>query len=107
MNKKLQMEINEFCEHEFDLAMKEFDELRGTGYCSYEKFRSCSAEIIFLKNYVLLRSYNTIVACISMHTFICFDLLRKVYGYTSTSAQHIAKFKHDFGAGQTYTWRYV
>lgn len=44
-----------------------------------------------------LRSYNTIV-CIACYDtdrkrLIVYDLLRWVYGYTATSAQHIAKFR--------------
>lgn len=47
--------------------------------------------------YHLLRSYNTIVAAVVGHTG--YDFLRLVYGYTATSAQHIAKFFGDYGVG--------
>jgi hypothetical protein len=45
----------------------------------------------------ILTSYNTPVACVIFNGSTAYgvDMLRKVYGYTSTSAQHIAKFfKH-------------
>ena len=37
------------------------------------------------------------------YTGICYDVLRLVYGYTSTSAQHIAKFRHDYHTPE-YMW---
>lgn len=42
----------------------------------------------------MLKSYDTIVACVIVNNTMVYgvDMLRKVYGYTATSAQHIAKF---------------
>lgn len=42
----------------------------------------------------LLKSYNTTVACVIVNTGCVYgvDMLRHEYGYTATSAQHIAKF---------------
>ena len=42
----------------------------------------------------LLKSYDTIVACVIVNNSMIYgvDMLRKVYGYTATSSQHIAKF---------------
>ena len=34
-----------------------------------------------------------------------FDFLRYAYGYTATSAQHIAKFAADYHATSRYTYR--
>lgn len=64
---------------------------------TWKKFRSCSAEVLEKDNYVLLRSYNTIVAVIDLEHGIGYDFLRLVYGYTATSAQHIFKFFKDYG----------
>lgn len=71
------------------------------------RLRSCSAEVYDLVNtntgevlYHVLKSYNTIVAFIDVRTDTLYDVLRLVYGYTSTSAQHIAKFSHDYGGGK-------
>lgn len=42
----------------------------------------------------MLKSYNTVVACVIVNSGCVYgvDMLRYVYGYTATSAQHIAKF---------------
>ena len=74
---------------------------------NFKRLRSCSAEVapvIDAKTgellYYVLRSYRTIVAAIDVRTDTLYDFLRYVYGYTSTSAQHIAKFDHDYGNGK-------
>ena len=53
----------------------------------------CNAYIYYVGRYVILRSYNTIIAVYDGERSILYDGLRYVYGYTATSAQHIAKFK--------------
>ena len=40
------------------------------------------------------------MAAIDVRTDTLYDFLRYVYGYTSTSAQHIAKFDKDYGRGK-------
>ena len=60
------------------------------------RLRSCSASVYETDDYIVLKSYNTVVAFINKHTHELFDVLRYVYGYTSTSAQHISKFSHDY-----------
>ena len=65
-----------------------------------KKLRSCNASVWETENYYILQSYRTFVACISKKTDICYDVLRIVYGYTNTSAQHISKFKKNYGAGK-------
>ena len=52
----------------------------------------CSARIISYHSYIVLVSYNTPVAIYDDFTENLYDLLRPVYGYTSTSNQHIYKF---------------
>ena len=73
------------------------------------RLRSCNAYVFESENFYFLRSYNTVVACIDKTTGQKYDFLRLVYGYTSTSAQHIAKFFHDYGDFRisTYTYREV
>ena len=75
---------------------------------NFKRLRSCSAEVAPVIDaetgellYYVLRSYNTIVAVIDTRTDTLYDFLRYVYGYTSTSAQHIAKFGQDYGRS---TW---
>lgn len=67
-----------------------------------KRLRSCSANVVDYDGYYYLISYNTIVAFIDKTTNICYDILRYVYGYTATSAQHIAKFEQDYGDEYTY-----
>ena len=66
----------------------------------WERLRSCSAEVTKVGNWYVLRSYRTIVAIIDTQTDTLIDFLRYVYGYTATSAQHIAKFSQDYGRGK-------
>ena len=74
---------------------------------NFERLRSCSAEVAPVIDadtgellYYVLRSYRTIIAAIDVRTDTLYDFLRYVYGYTATSAQHIAKFDHDYGMGK-------
>lgn len=67
--------------------------------------RSCKASVWETEHLYILRSYNSIVAAIDKQTGILYDFLRYVYGYTATSAQHIAKFANDYHATQRYTYR--
>lgn len=68
-----------------------------------KKLRSCSAVVYETTEYYILQSYNTPVAVIVKSSQTLIDMLRHVYGYTSTSAQHIAKFRHDY---TSYPWNY-
>ena len=69
-------------------------------HSEWKRFRNCQAEICETESFYILRSYRTIVACIDKNHDILYDFLRLVYGYTSTSCQHIAKFSHDYGSGK-------
>lgn len=71
------------------------------------KLRSCSAYVADAVDcetgeilYHVLTSYNTVVAIIDVQTDTLYDFLRYVYGYSATSAQHIAKFGQDYGRGK-------
>lgn len=66
----------------------------------WERLRSCSAEVAKVGNWYVLRSYRTVVAIIDTQTDTLVDFLRYVYGYTATSAKHIAKFGQDYGRGK-------
>ena len=78
--------------------------------CTYEPsrpLRSCSARVNYVTDtetgeilYAVLTSYSTVVAIIDYATDTLYDFLRYVYGYTSTSAQHISKFSKDYGIGK-------
>lgn len=79
-------------------AIRGFNRAREEMICtiSEKKFRSCQATVIETENYYLLRSYDTIVAAVWKVNGQCYDVLRAVYGYTSTSSQHIRKFFSDY-----------
>ena len=74
--------------------------------CDCERLRSCSAHVYDTDNFYILQSYNTFVAAIEKSTGYCADMLRKEFGYTATSAHHIAKFMSDYGdRDRLYRWR--
>lgn len=52
-----------------------------------------------------LISYNTVVA-FTVHETV-YDVLRYVYGYTATSARHIAKYRHSTFHVEEETYRPV
>lgn len=56
------------------------------------KLFTCKAEIWEYKGILALVSYGTPIAVYSPSDGELDDCLRVVYGYTSTSAQHISKF---------------
>ena len=92
MKKDVQKLINEKCMEEYGKAMEEFR----TGFFEGKRLRTCRAYVFETEHYWILKSYNTIVAVTSKDSGICYDVLRIVYGHTATSAQHIAKFAHDY-----------
>ena len=74
----------------------------------YKRLRTCQAMVFEFDDCYILQSYHTPVAGIRKDTLEEFDFLRMVYGYTSTSAQHIAKFFADYGVGGTRNvWRNI
>lgn len=104
MNKSGQEIINERAEQLFKSAI---NELGVCALCRLEgkRLRSCQAQVIETKNYYILQSYSTYVAVISKGTGECADVLRKVYGFTRSSAKQIAYFRSNYGATMTATWR--
>ena len=94
MKKEEQEKINEICENLYIDAMSEFSR-----NLPARKLRNCQAYVYESANYYFLRSYNTIVAIIDKESDTLIDILRVVFGYTATSAQHITKFNHDYCKG--------
>lgn len=76
----------------------------------WKQLYRCSADTCIVKGgWILLRSYSTVVAAYNIYNNELFDFLRLVYGYTSTSAQHITKFRkyclYEFGKDPCiYRW---
>ena len=98
-----QREINEACDNYYFAALYQVENERPR----WKQLRRCSADVAETSDYYLLRSYATIVAVVSKDSGDCFDVLRRVYEYTATSAQHIAKFSNGYGNGKRYMWRNI
>lgn len=77
------------------------------GYNPAMRLRTCNAYVCCIGKWITLTSYSTIVAIIDSETRALYDVLRYRYGYTATSAQHIAKFAHDYEAKEKHTWRAI
>ena len=92
-----------------------FNELDAMHEYKYKRLRSCAAWVYETENFYLLKSYNTFIAAIDKRTSFCVDVLRDVYGYTSTSDQHLAMFFSDYaftigkwrGDLRIYTYRHI
>lgn len=69
-------------------------------YCTAETFNVGS-------RYTVLRSYKTIVAFYDHEENTLYDVLRYVYGYTATSAKHIAKFRNMMNPAAELRWERV
>lgn len=107
MKKAIQENINSIC---LDAIERFNDSMENGGvYDSYKRLRSCTAWVYENRDYIWLRSYNTIVAFYDKSNGSFYDVLRWAYCYTSTSAQHIAKFRNDYArnAINYYTYRAV
>lgn len=70
-----------------------FDSLPSVSGVTPIRLYTCKAWIYYTGRYTILKSYSTIIAVYDGERDILYDGLRYVYGYTATSAQHIAKFK--------------
>ena len=93
---------------ENDIVLQEIEKINAdlmNGIQFVRRLRTCHACVFASGNYYLLQSYSTIIAAIDEDGNL-YDFLRYVYGYTATSAQHIAKFWHDYAyRGEKYTYR--
>lgn len=110
MRKQEQIRMNSVIEKVWNDALleicNEYDSLEPV------RLRSCKALVFETTHYYFLQSYATLVACIDKEQDTLVDVLRCVYGYTATSAQHISKFNQDYGKGKwgcegRITWRKV
>ena len=71
---------------------------------SSHRLNCCNAYVLDTANYLVLRSYHTDIAIIDKRTGVMYDFLRFVYGYTETSAQHIAKFERLYEPSARFTY---
>ena len=101
MTRKEQKEINSIV---LGIINDINDDMDYTGLQKVGRLRTCKATVYETKHYYILESYNTFVAAIHKDSRIMADFLRYVYGYTSTSAKHIAKFRKDYHAANEYRY---
>ena len=102
--KSINLQDNIDCELMYEKANNEFK-----NPCDYlvkgaVRLRTCEATVTETKNFYILSSYRTNIACIDKKTHILYDYLRFVYGYTATSERHISKFAHDYKALSIKRW---
>ena len=108
MNKEYQIFVNKLVLDNFNKALDDLQEYARKHNVPLKRLRSSTAYVLETDRYYLLRSYNTIVAVIDKSNLVCYDALRHVYGYTTTSAGHISKFCNDYGIpGNHIGTRYV
>lgn len=105
MTKGTQMAMNYFVEEAYKQMKEEFA-YEINVFHTWQQLRSCKAYVTETTNYYVLKSYNTIVACIRKDCGQAYDFLCMVYGYTATSAQHIRKFFHDYGDSRIVPYVY-
>ena len=72
---------------------------------SVKRLDYCTAWTADAGKYEVLKSYNTIVAVYDSEKNELYDVLRYVYGYTATSAKHIAKFRNMHRSAHVFTYR--
>ena len=99
--KSTQEVINNLAMREWDIAMHYLNACT-INEIGVTRLRYCSAVVLWTPRYFYLKSFNTIVACINRNTGVKIDMLRYVYGYTATSAQHISKFFNDYEISLSY-----
>ena len=103
--REMQKLENQLVEDAYDKAPKIWIKVcRELGY--FERLDYCQAWVYKTNGYTYLISYNTIVAFIDDNGNM-FDVLRLVYGYTTTSAKHISRFRNKFNHVYEHTWREV
>ena len=86
---------NQICKEVYEDAMTELN-----SNCNFKRLRTCRAVVYETENYYVLRSYHTPIAVIAKASDTLYDVLRYVYGYTATSAQHVSKFEKDYCRGK-------
>lgn len=105
MTKREQEFINRTCEEVLEQYDKETNKYLSE--LDFSRLDYCNAGIAYIGHYEVLRSYNTLVALYDSDTNTVYDVLRLVYGYTATSARHIAKFRNLHRSANVLTYRCI
>ena len=95
MEQKIKQQIINNAIH---LALNEYEN-QNDNMVKVGRLRTCNATVYENERYIVLISYTTAVAFIDKQDRRAYDILRLIYGYTATSAQHIAKFFSDYARG--------
>ena len=85
--------INTMNRNDYSYLIESVEESFKNG-ATWKRLYYCSAWTAETEEFIILKSYRTIVAIYDKESKILYDILRVIYGYTSTSAQHISKFRH-------------
>lgn len=107
MKKQEQLSINA----EIELCMDKYNEVF-YGIPDYKmpakvRLNHCQAWTQDFEGFTVLWSYRSVVAVYDKSSDTLYDILRAVYGYTATSAKHIAKFRNIVRPVKELTWREV
>lgn len=90
MKKSEQLAINKKVIAAYDLFCAENPY---TWDLDFKRLYSCSAYVAETDYFIVLKSYDTIIAVLEKTNGCIYDFLRYVYGYTAISAQHVSKFR--------------
>lgn len=107
MKKQEQLSINSKIELDMDKFNDVFCNMPEDKMPPNIRLYHCQAWTQDFEGFTILWSYNTAVAVYDKSTDTLYDILRGVYGYTATSAQHIAKFRHMRNPAHVLTYREV
>lgn len=105
MKKASQRAIN----NKVESALRRYNAKRIDSMGTIGQLNHCNAFMYDTPDYIILKSFRTIVAFIDKRDMALYDFSCYVYGYTATTAKHIAKFarKYNIEHENRYTWKEV
>ena len=107
MKKQEQLSINSKIELDMDKYNDAFCNTPDYKMPPKVRLNHCQAWTQDFEGLTVLWSYKTAVAVYDKYTDTLYDILRGVYGYTATSAKHIAKFRNRCNPANVLTYREV
>lgn len=102
--KEMQIKVNREVMSDWKQVKEVWDTVPSSAHVT--RIDYCQCGYIIWGGYIFLVSYSTLVAYIRGDGVLV-DILRLVYGYTATSAKHIAKFRNKFHHVSELTYREV
>lgn len=107
MKKQEQLRINAEIERCMDKYNEVFYDTPDYKMPPKVRLNHCQAWMQDFEGFTVLWSYRSPVAVYDKNTDTLYDILRAVYGYTATSAHHIAKFRSLVRPAHKLTYREV